>query len=84
MISITVEKNGARMAIAVISTVLGWVLITVIGIGTINWFVLSVHNLYNRILISIIDSGISGLIIELSQSCLAISPKMSVGICECY
>lgn len=72
------------MAIAVISTVLGWVLITVIGIGTINRFVLSVHNLYNRILISIIDSGISGLIIELSQSCLAISPKMSVDICECY
>ncbi|OSO89711.1 hypothetical protein B7O87_11180 [Cylindrospermopsis raciborskii CENA303] len=57
MISITVKKNGARMAIAVISTVLGWVLITVIGIGTIDWFVLSVHNLYNRILISMIDSG---------------------------
>ena len=59
----------------IISTVLGWVLITVIGIGTIGWFVLSAHNLYSRILISMIDSGIGGLIIGLSQSCLAIPPS---------
>ncbi|EFA70909.1 hypothetical protein CEP10_12285 [Cylindrospermopsis raciborskii S07] len=60
----------------IISTVLGWVLITIMGIGTIGWFVLSSHNLYNRVLISIIDSGIGGLIIGLSQSCLAIPPSI--------
>jgi len=60
----------------IISTVLGWVLITMIGVGTIGWFVLSAQNLYNRVLISMIDSGIGGLVIGLSQSCLAIPPSV--------
>ena len=46
-----------------ISTVLGWVLITTIGVGAVGWFVLSTELFYFRIFFGIISGGIGGIVI---------------------
>ncbi|MBD2292303.1 hypothetical protein H6G06_02095 [Anabaena sphaerica FACHB-251] len=63
----------------IISTLLGWVLITAMGVGAVGWFVLSTEFLYYRIFFGIISGGIGGLVIGLAQWWLAIPSSVSWG-----
>ncbi|MFM2062802.1 MAG: hypothetical protein RLZZ507_2472 [Cyanobacteriota bacterium] len=65
----------------IISTMLGWVLITVMGVGAVGWFVLSTEFLYYRIFFGIISGGIGGLVIGLAQWWLAVPSSVSWGWC---
>ncbi|MFM6038896.1 MAG: hypothetical protein ACKO2Z_00215 [Sphaerospermopsis kisseleviana] len=64
-----------------ISTVLGWVLITTIGVGAVGWFVLSTELFYFRIFFGIISGGIGGMVIGLAQWWLAIPSSLPWGWC---
>ncbi|TAE58374.1 MAG: hypothetical protein EAZ76_13330 [Nostocales cyanobacterium] len=65
----------------IISTMLGWVLITVVGVGALGWFVLSTKFLSFRIFYGIITGGIGGLVIGMTQWWLAIPPSVCWGWC---
>lgn len=65
----------------IISTVLGWVLITTIGIGAVGWFVLSTEFFYFRIFFGIISGGIGGLVIGLAQWLFSIPSSLPWGWC---
>ena len=56
----------------IIATILGWVLITTMGVGALGWFVLSTQSLYFRFFLGIITGSIGGLVIGITQWCLAI------------
>ncbi|WP_413175591.1 hypothetical protein [Anabaena azotica] len=63
----------------ILSTVLGWVLITAIGAGTIGWYVPSTELLTFRIVFGIISGGIGGLVIGVAQWWLAIPSSLHWG-----
>ncbi|MEA5579534.1 hypothetical protein [Anabaena sp. UHCC 0451] len=65
----------------IVSTVLGWVIITATGVGAVGWFVLSTDFLYYRIFFGIISGGIGGLVIGLIQWWLAIPSSRTWGWC---
>ncbi|NET01284.1 MAG: hypothetical protein F6K62_18905 [Sphaerospermopsis sp. SIO1G2] len=65
----------------IISTILGWVLITIMSLGTLGWFVLSTQFLSFRIFYGIISGGIGGLVIGMTQWWLAIPPSLCWGWC---
>ncbi|WP_353930734.1 hypothetical protein WJM97_21100 [Okeanomitos corallinicola TIOX110] len=65
----------------IVSTMLGWVLITVMGVGAVGWFVLSTKFLSFRIFYGIISGGIGGLVIGMTQWWLAIPPSVCWGWC---
>ncbi|WP_445635372.1 Major facilitator superfamily (MFS) profile domain-containing protein [Nostoc sp. DSM 114161] len=61
----------------ILSSILGWSIITAIGIGGLGWFIFSTQFLPLRILYGAIYGGLGGLGIGLTQS-LAISQPASV------
>jgi hypothetical protein len=63
----------------IISTILGWVIITAVGIGAMGWFVLSTDFLSFRFLFGIITGGIGGFVIGMIQWWLALSPSVCWG-----
>lgn len=65
----------------IVSTLLGWVIITAMGVGAVGWFVLSTNFLYYRIFLGIISGGIGGLVIGLIQWWLAIPSSRPWGWC---
>lgn len=65
----------------IISTLLGWVIITAIGVGAVGWFVLSTEFLYFRIFFGMISGGIGGLVIGMAQWWLAIPSSLPWGWC---
>jgi hypothetical protein len=65
----------------IISTMLGWVIITLIGVGAVGWFVLSTEFLYFRIFFGMIAGGIGGLVIGITQWWLAIPSSLPWGWC---
>jgi hypothetical protein len=65
----------------IISTMLGWVLITAMGVGAVGWFVLSTKFLSFRVFFGIISGGIGGLVIGMTQWWLAIPSSYPWGWC---
>lgn len=65
----------------IISTLLGWVMITAINVGAVGWFVLSTEFSYLRILFAFISGGIGGFVIGLAQWWLAIPSSVAWGWC---
>lgn len=63
----------------ILSTVFAWVVMTLIGIGTLGWFAIMINFLPLRILIAIISGAIGGLIVGISQWWLAIPPTFHTG-----
>jgi hypothetical protein len=65
----------------ILSTILGWVVITAIGVGTVGWYVPSTELFYFRIFFGIISGGIGGLVIGVAQWWLAIPSSLHWGWC---
>ncbi|MDZ8186606.1 MAG: hypothetical protein RMX96_17370 [Nostoc sp. ChiSLP02] len=61
----------------ILSSLLGWSIITAIGIGSLGWIVPSTQSLPTRILYGAVYGGLGGLGIGLTQ-CLAISQPFPV------
>ncbi|MBE9258501.1 hypothetical protein [Dolichospermum sp. LEGE 00246] len=59
----------------VLSTLFSWIIIAVIGVGVLGWTVTISAFLPTRIFLGIIVGGIGGLLIGISQWCLAIPPS---------
>ena len=59
----------------VLSTLFSWIIIAVIGVGVLGWTVTISAFLSTRIFLGIIVGGIGGLLIGISQWCLAIPPS---------
>lgn len=59
----------------VLSTLFSWIIIAVIGVGVLGWTVNTSAFLPTRIFLGIIVGGIGGLLIGISQWCLAIPPS---------
>jgi hypothetical protein len=62
-----------------ISTIIGWVVITALGVGAVGWFVLSTELISFRVFFGIISGGIGGLIIGMTQWWLAIPSSVTWG-----
>ena len=73
------QSNLLRQSISpgkwVLSTLFSWIIIAVIGVGVLGWTVTISAFLPTRIFLGIIVGGIGGLLIGISQWCLAIPPS---------